>query len=156
MEVLGDFKTSVMKALDEIDPEWGDYPGLIVCGGHKIKDAEKMIQAITHARVSGLPFLGICMGHQLAAIEYARNVLGIEDATSEEFGSGTFVVKKRDAFKVGHQGDGSYWSNYDVAIETKHPKHFFTTPSHPEYESAPWKPHPLLVAFLDYARKVNG
>jgi CTP synthase len=43
-----------------------------------------MIKAITWARTEKVPFLGICLGMQLAVIEYARNVAGIEDAGSEE------------------------------------------------------------------------
>lgn len=43
-----------------------------------------MIKAINWARTRGRPFLGICLGMQLAVIEYARNVAGIEDAGSEE------------------------------------------------------------------------
>lgn len=44
-----------------------------------------MIQATEYARKNKIPFLGICLGSQIMAIEFARNVLGIEDANSEEF-----------------------------------------------------------------------
>jgi CTP synthase len=44
-----------------------------------------MIKAITWARTKKVPFLGICLGMQLAVMEYACNVAGIEDAGSEEF-----------------------------------------------------------------------
>ena len=47
-----------------------------------------MIKAITWARTKKVPFLGICLGMQLAVIEYARNVAKIEDAGSEELHSG--------------------------------------------------------------------
>lgn len=43
-----------------------------------------MIKAITWARTSNRPFLGICLGFQLAVIEFARNVASVEDAGSEE------------------------------------------------------------------------
>jgi CTP synthase len=43
------------------------------------------IEAIRHARETGLPFFGICLGLQCAVIEFARNVLGLEDANSTEF-----------------------------------------------------------------------
>ena len=85
MEVLNDFNTTVEKALSEIDQDWRSYSGLIVCGTHSPHDVDEMIKQIKWYRENGAPFLGICFGHQLAAIEYARNVLGIQSATSEEF-----------------------------------------------------------------------
>ena len=156
MQILNDFNTTVEKAFDEIDPRWREYDGLIVCGTHTPHDTELMIGRIKDARVSGRPFLGICAGHQLAAIEYARNVLGIKDATSEEFGSGTFVVKKLHKLKVGIIDGESYWNNYEVAIDVNHPENFFTTQAHPEYTSTRDRPHPLLVSFLNYCKCPNG
>ncbi len=44
-----------------------------------------MIQTAEYARKNKIPFLGICLGSQIMAIEFARNVLGIKDASSEEF-----------------------------------------------------------------------
>lgn len=154
MQILNDFNTSVEKALDEIDPNWVNYDGLIVCGTHSPHDTESMIEKIRQARESGRPFLGICFGHQLAAIEYARNVLGIADATSEEFGKGTFVVKKRpEGLKVGLHDGESYWNNYEVVIDWSKPPNFITCQFHPEYQSSKDKPHPLLVEFLQLCRK---
>ena len=153
MEILNDFSTSVKRALTEIDKKWESYPGLIVCGTHTPHNTEEMIALIKEARENGTPTLLICFGHQLGAIEYARNVLKIKDATSEEFGEGTFVVKRRPELKVGlHEGE-SWWSNYDVAIDWKKPSHFYTAPYHPEYQSAPDRPHPLLVEFLMACKK---
>lgn len=130
-----------------------DYPGLVICGTHSPHDVESMIQKITHARLNEIPFLGICFGHQLGAIEYARHN-GIPDATSEEFGQGTFVVKKLPKLKVGLIEGNSYWHNYEVAIEWEKPENFFTTQAHPEYQSSKNKPHPLLISFLKYAMAV--
>lgn len=150
-----DFTTSLRKALSDIDPKWETYLGLIVPGSHTPHQVEEKISYIHHARIAGVPFLGICFGHQLAAIEYARYVLKIQDATSEEFGiPGTYVVKKRDQLKVGEHGGESYWSNYQVAIEWEKPRNFFTSQFHPEYESSKQFAHPLLGSFLDYARTV--
>lgn len=110
-----------------------------------------MISKIKEAKNKKAPFLGICFGHQLAAIEWAR-ANGIPDATSEEFGEGTFVVKKLPELKVGLFDGESYWHNYDVTIEWEKPYNFYTTQSHPEYQSSKDKPHPLLVKFLDHAK----
>jgi CTP synthase len=59
--------------------------GLLVPGGFGIRGVEGMIQAIEWARRGGVPFFGICLGLQTAVIEFARNVLGLEDANSTEF-----------------------------------------------------------------------
>lgn len=152
MEVVNDFNTSVAKALSEIDPKWRDYKGLIVCGSHSPLNVEQTTDMIHEARITGTPALLICFGHQLAAIEYARNELGIKDATSEEFSKeGTFVVKKRPELKVGlHEGE-NWWSYYEVDIVYVPPAHFFSVPFHPEYASTKDNPHPLLVDFLKYA-----
>ena len=44
-----------------------------------------MIETIKYVRENKIPFLGICLGMQMAVVEFARDVLGIEDAHSEEF-----------------------------------------------------------------------
>lgn len=154
MQIFSDFTTSVRKAFDEIDPNWESYNGIVICGTHAPKEAEAevLISKIAEARASGTPLLGICYGHQLCAIEYARSILGIKDATSEEFGQGTNVVKKREALKVGlHRGE-SFWNNYEVTIEVQNPDWFISTQSHPEYQSSIDKPHPLLVQFLSLCK----
>jgi CTP synthase len=58
--------------------------GLIVPGGFGSRGIEGKIAAIRYARTSGLPFLGICLGMQLAIVEFARNVAGLPDAHSIE------------------------------------------------------------------------
>ena len=62
-----------------------DCDGLIVPGGFGARGIEGNISAIKYAREHEMPFLGICLGMQLAVIEYARNVVGIADANSSEF-----------------------------------------------------------------------
>lgn len=154
MELLSDFQTSVRKAFDEIDPNWESYPGIVVCGTHQPGEVEFLLERIQEARETGTPYLGICYGHQLAAIEYARNVLKIKDATSEEFGIGTFVVKKLPGLNVGLKDGESYWNNYEVDLPLwEKPEHFITTQSHPEYQSSIDKPHPLLVKFINLCKR---
>ena len=58
--------------------------GLLIPGGFGERATEGKIAAIKYARLHGMPFLGICYGMQLAAIEYARNVMGIASATTTE------------------------------------------------------------------------
>jgi len=59
--------------------------GILVPGGFGRRGAEGKITAIRYARENDVPYLGICFGFQLAAVEFARNVLGLEDANSVEF-----------------------------------------------------------------------
>ncbi|MFV5491918.1 CTP synthase [Acinetobacter sp. ASP199] len=66
-----------------------DADAILVPGGFGERGTEGKMQAIKYARENGVPFLGICLGMQLAVIEYARNVAGIEDATSTEFNRST-------------------------------------------------------------------
>lgn len=63
----------------------GDVQGILVPGGFGSRGVEGKIAAIKYAREKQIPFFGICFGMQLAAIEFARNVCGIKDATSREF-----------------------------------------------------------------------
>ena len=62
-----------------------DCQGIIVPGGFGKRGIEGKILAIQFARENAIPFLGICLGMQLAVVEFARNVLHLEDANSEEF-----------------------------------------------------------------------
>jgi CTP synthase len=59
--------------------------GLLVPGGFGIRGIEGMTEAIRWARVNHLPFFGICLGLQIAVIEFARNVCGMSDTSSTEF-----------------------------------------------------------------------
>ena len=77
----------------ESDSMEGDKPAidflrgadaLVVAPGFGVRGIEGKIEAIRYARETGLPFLGICLGLQMAVIEFARNVCGLEGANSEE------------------------------------------------------------------------
>ena len=65
------------------------YKAIVVPGGFGTRGIPGMIMAIKYAREKNIPFLGICLGMQLAVIEYAQNVLNIKDANSEEFDNKT-------------------------------------------------------------------
>ncbi|HEX5623334.1 MAG TPA: CTP synthase (glutamine hydrolyzing), partial [Sulfuricurvum sp.] len=62
-----------------------DCDSVLVAGGFGNRGVEGKIQAIKYARENRIPYLGICLGMQLSLVEYARNVLGYEDANSIEF-----------------------------------------------------------------------
>ena len=59
--------------------------GILVPGGFGSRGVEGKIKAVNYARTNNVPYLGICLGMQVAVIEYARNVLGLKKAHSTEF-----------------------------------------------------------------------
>ena len=61
------------------------YDGIIVPGGFGNRGIEGKIETIRYARENKVPFLGICLGMQMAVVEFARDVLGLKDANSAEF-----------------------------------------------------------------------
>ena len=70
---------------ENVKEELSEADGIIVPGGFGGRGIEGMITAVKYARENAIPFFGICLGMQIAVIEYARNVLGILDANSGEF-----------------------------------------------------------------------
>jgi CTP synthase len=62
-----------------------EFHGVLIPGGFGVRGVEGMLEAIRYARESGLPFFGICLGMQSAIIEFARNVIGLDDSHSSEF-----------------------------------------------------------------------
>ncbi len=63
----------------------GDIDGIIIPGGFGSRGTEGKIEVIKMAREKDIPFLGLCLGLQLAVVEYARNVCNLKDANSTEF-----------------------------------------------------------------------
>ncbi len=91
----GGFANSVKVNINFIDSEKVDsnnisellrnIDGVVVPGGFGDRGIEGKIQTIKYVRENNIPFLGICLGMQMAVVEYARDVLKIKDADSEEF-----------------------------------------------------------------------
>ena len=102
VSILSDPITSatVSQALAEID-------GLVVAPGFGARGVDGKLAVIQHARTTGLPFLGICLGMQCATIEFARNVVGWRDAHSTEFDKHTphpvidLMAEQRDIHEMG-------------------------------------------------------
>lgn len=102
--------TEKIEAKDE--EEWDrlrEVAGVIVPGGFGNRGTEGKIMVAQYARENKVPYLGLCLGSQIMAIEFARNVLGIADATSEEFDEENkskhhvihFIPEQRDIRKKG-------------------------------------------------------
>ena len=71
---------------DDISHILGDADAILIPGGFGERGSKGKIEAITYAREKNIPFLGICFGMQMAVVEAARNLAGLADANSTEFG----------------------------------------------------------------------
>lgn len=92
---------------DNIAERLGHLDGVIIPGGFGGRGIEGKILAIRYLREQKIPFFGICLGMQLAAIEFARHVLQIPDANSEEFtplGKNNIIHLMQEQKRVEHKG----------------------------------------------------
>ncbi len=87
-ETLETTTNGISKALsmNEVAKILGNVSGILIPGGYGLRGTVGKMAAIRFARERKIPFMGICLGMQLAVIETARNVAGISDAGSTEFG----------------------------------------------------------------------
>ncbi len=76
-------------AKDTVESKLKDLDGIIVPGGFGNRGIEGKIETIRYARENNIPFLGICLGMQMAVVEFTRNVLGLKDSNSAEFSEST-------------------------------------------------------------------
>ncbi len=100
---------------DNVAEKLTGLDGLLVAPGFGHRGVEGKIVAVKYARENGLPFFGICLGMQMAAIEFARNVLGLKDAHSTEMNPETkepvidlMEEQKKVTAKGGTMRLGSY------------------------------------------------
>ncbi len=70
---------------DGVNGQLGDVSGILIPGGFGLRGVEGKIKAARFAREHKIPYLGLCLGMQVATIEFARNACGIKDANSTEF-----------------------------------------------------------------------
>lgn len=92
---------------DNVNDLLQDADGVIVPGGFGARGTEGKIEAIRYARENNTPFLGVCLGMQLASVEFARNVLGYKDANSTELNpetSAPIIDLMKDQENVENRG----------------------------------------------------
>lgn len=97
-----------------------DVDGILIPGGFGDRGTEGKIRAIRFARETGKPFLGICLGFQLAVVEYCRNVLGYSDAHSTEMTTETnfpIVDLLPDQKNIDQLGGTMRLGNYEITLE---------------------------------------
>jgi CTP synthase len=70
---------------EEVESRLADFDGILVPGGFGIRGIEGKVRAARWAREEKVPYLGVCLGMQVAVVEFARHVAGLEDANSAEF-----------------------------------------------------------------------
>ncbi|MXR51653.1 CTP synthase (glutamine hydrolyzing) [Halovenus sp. WSH3] len=107
---------------DGHDGQLDDVDGIVVPGGFGSRGTEGKIEAIRYARENNVPFLGLCLGFQMAVVEYARNVLGLERAHSAELAEETphpvidLLPEQKD---LDDMGGTMRLGTYDTEIETE-------------------------------------
>jgi len=125
------------EALKELD----QYDGIVVPGGFGNRGVEGKILAIEYCRKNKIPFFGLCLGLQLATIEFARNVCGIKNATSREFDKNPenpiidIMEQQKKLLQEKHYGGTMRLGAYDCEVQ----------PDTISYE-----------AYKDWAKNANG
>jgi len=98
----------------------GDVDGLVVPGGFGTRGLEGKINAARYARESGVPYLGLCLGLQVAVIEFARNVCGLEGANTKEASEDTphpVVILLKEQEQVTEMGGTQRLGAYPCKIK---------------------------------------
>jgi len=105
---------------ENVGAELQDVDAIIVPGGFGVRGVEGKIAAIRYARENGLPFLGLCLGLQLAVVESARNVAGLTEANSTEFEEDTVhpvIAMLKDQRNVARKGGTMRLGTYPCSIK---------------------------------------
>ena len=109
---------------DDIEEMLDGIDGLLIPGGFGDRGTEGKVNAARFARTRGIPYFGICLGMQIATIEFARNVANLEDANSTEFDQGTphpVICLLDEQKSVTHKGASMRLGTWvcDLKPETK-------------------------------------
>ena len=96
-----------LENVEDIEEKLDGIDGLLIPGGFGDRGTEGKINAANFARTRGIPYFGICLGMQIATIEFARNVAKLEEANSTEFDQGSphpVICLLEDQKSVTHKG----------------------------------------------------
>ncbi|TXD35306.1 CTP synthase [Lujinxingia vulgaris] len=108
--------------LEQLEAEQllGECDGILVPGGFGKRGTEGKIRAVRYARENDVPFFGICLGMQLAVVEFARNVAGLKDANSTEFNpqsSAPVIALMAEQENVKDKGASMRLGAYDCVLK---------------------------------------
>lgn len=105
----------------DVESELSGLSGILVPGGFGNRGVEGKIKAVEYARTHKIPYFGICIGLQLAVIEYARHVCGLNKATSREFSNtGEFVIDlMEDQRRIERLGGSMRLGSYECKLSPK-------------------------------------
>ena len=81
--------SEILEREENVDSNLRDVNGILVPGGFGVRGIEGKIRAVQYARENKIPYFGLCLGMQVAVIEFARNVVGLKGANSTEFEENT-------------------------------------------------------------------
>ncbi len=107
---------------ENVSEKLNGLDGLLVAPGFGFRGVDGKISAVKYARENRLPFFGICLGMQMAAIEFARNVLGIKDADSTEMQSETLnpvIDMMEEQKKISMKGGTMRLGSFPCEIKEK-------------------------------------
>ncbi len=103
-----------------LDETFADTDAILVPGGFGNRGIEGMIKAIEYARLKKIPFFGICLGMQVATIEYFRNIVGYKDANSTEFSTSTkhkIFLKLKELKNIDLMGHNMRLGEYSCVLK---------------------------------------
>ncbi|MEE3343463.1 MAG: CTP synthase [Bacilli bacterium] len=109
-----------LENISNLDKIFKDSKGIIVPGGFGNRGIEGKIKAINYARINNIPYLGLCLGMQLAVIEFARNVCGLSNASSTEFdelSKDPIIDLMQDQKSIVNMGGTLRLGNYECTLK---------------------------------------
>ncbi|RMF06481.1 CTP synthase [Candidatus Woesearchaeota archaeon] len=112
--------TEIEKGKIKVEDALKDVDGIIVPGGFGKRGIEGKIECIRYARENNIPYLGLCLGFQMAVIEYARNVAGLKDANSTEMKKNPkhpVICLLPEQMKIESLGGNMRLGGHDVLIK---------------------------------------
>ncbi len=105
-----------------MEEAFGKSNAILVPGGFGGRGIEGMVKAAEYARIKKIPYFGICLGMQIACIEYARNIAGIKDANSMEFTKSTenkVFLKLKELVDVEEMGHNMRLGEYSCIMKKR-------------------------------------
>ncbi|MQL83775.1 hypothetical protein Taro_016269 [Colocasia esculenta] len=155
--------TTASESPDAYDAAWNllrGADGVLVPGGFGDRGVQGKILAAKYSRENDVPFLGICLGMQIAVIEYARSILNLKDANSTEFDPATKnpcvifmpevnpdMIAELESAGLSFVGKDESGQRMEVIELHAHP-YFIGVQFHPEFKSRPGKPSPLFLGLI--------